>query len=342
MGTERSSRALIKQSFRMSRKDRVRVCDDPRKRGTRPDTNAVGAADGEATRVTRVDILPAAAPVSKGPSPSHPYGVLVARELPLYPGIPQMPPRYDEPTVPDAQLWRGSAIPAQAPAQVRTTEHTAAPPSGTRNRGSAPELPPVPEPPAALTAARARELERMIRLVTPLPTNEWSVAPSVHEWRDEWSARRELATLAPKHRPNRLRARTVVLVVLTLMAAAVVGTGLGDRRKITRLFDRVSEFVGVGNPTPATLSPQVAPRTAAPASVVSSLDKPPARATVEPPRHDEVPAIPTMRIADLPLLAAPTEETEATRANAKKSAAERVTPKASPKKQRPARQPRRK
>jgi hypothetical protein len=292
--------------------------------------------------VTRVDILPAAPHITKQPSPSHPYGVLVARELPLYPGIPQMSPRYDEPTVPDAQLWRGSPMPTQATGQVRTTEHTAAPPSGTRNRGSAPELPPIPEPPPApLTAARARELERMIRLVTPLPTNEWSVAPSVHEWRDEWSARRELATLAPKRRPSRLRARTVVLVVLTLLAAAVVGTGLGDKRKVTRLFDHVSEFVGAGTPSRTTPSLPAEPRTHAPPSLLPAT--PPAPATIEAPPREEAPAIPTMRIADLPLLATPDEESgtsEAAAPNAKKSASGRVTPKGSTKKQRP--RPRRK
>jgi hypothetical protein len=184
----------------------------------------------------------------------------------------------------------------------------------------------------------------MIRLVTPLPTNEWSVAPSVHEWRDEWSARRDLATLAPKRRPSRLRARTVVLVALTLLAAAVVGTGLGDKRKVTRLFDHVSEFVGAGTSSRTTPSLPAEPRTRAPSSLLPA--PPSAPATTEPPPREEAPAIPTMRIADLPLLAAPAEGTataEAAPSNANKSATGRVSPNASTtKKQRPVRAPRRK
>jgi hypothetical protein len=184
----------------------------------------------------------------------------------------------------------------------------------------------------------------MIRLVTPLPTNEWSVAPSVHEWRDEWSARRELATLAPKRRPGRLRARTVVLVALTLLAAAVVGTGLGDKRKVTRLFDHVSEFVGGGTPSPTTPALPAKPRTGASSSLVVPAP-PPAPATIEAPPREETPAIPTMRIGDLPLLATPVDESgtsEAAASNANKSTAGRLTPNgaATTKKQRP--RPRRK
>ena len=260
----------------MPRKERALLYDDPFHRRTRPDTNRVAAGE---TEDTRVDTVPAAERFAEESSPSHPHALLVVRELPLYPGISQTSLRRDEATVPDAPLGRGSPVAMQAAGQAPTTEHTAAPPSGTRNRGSAPELPPVPEPPPA---ARARELQRMMRLVTPLPTNEWTVAPNVHEWRDEWGARREVAEAAERRR-RRLRLRTLLLVVVTLVAAAVIGTGLGR--------------VWKSSATPPTKAPV--------------LVQPAVRARIELPRRVapvEAPAIPTVQIEDLPRLSAPVEE----------------------------------
>lgn len=279
----------------MPRKSRPLVYDDPFPRRTLPDTNR-DAFDSEDTRV---DTVPAAQRFAEESSPSHRYDVLAARELPFYPGVSHGSLRRDEATVPDAPLGRGSPVAMQAAGQRPTTEHTVAPPSGTRNRGSAPELPPLPEPPPA---ARARELERMIRLVTPLPTNEWKVAPSVHEWREEWGARREVGEVDPERRRRRLR--TWLLVVVTLLAAAVIGTGLGDARKLTRPVDRAAEFVRGVMPgqTPLPLSPP--PRSAAPPSSLSAPVEPVARATSEAPRTADAPAIPTVQLAELPLLAA--------------------------------------
>jgi hypothetical protein len=305
----------------MPRKDRVRVHDDPRQWNTRPDTSGAPPAESEDTRVTRVEPVP---PLS------HPYGVLVARELPLYPGIPRTSSRNDEPTEP------------QAP-QAQSTEHSSAPLSGTRNRGIAPELPPVPEqPPVPMTPARARELERMLRLVTPLPTNEWTVGPSVHEWNEDWGVRPELAVGARERGPSRIRLRTLMLVVGTLLAAAVVGTALGDTQKVTRVVDRVTELVRGAKPEHTTLPLPVKPRSAAPPPVVLSPPaEPTTQMTSEPPLREEAPAVPTMRIGDLPLLAVPAEEEstlKADRVTAKPPATGRVTAKpATTRKQRPAR-----
>jgi hypothetical protein len=320
------------KTFRMPRKDRDRAHDDPRQRHTRPDTIGAPLAENEDTRVTRVDPVP---PLS------HPYGVLVARELPLYPGIPRTSARNDDPTEPQATL--GWPLAMEEAGQVQTTEHSSAPPSGTRNRDLEPELPPVPEqPPVPMTPARARELERMLRLVTPLPTNEWTVAPSVHEWRDDWGERREWAAAAARERrPSRIRARTVLLVVVTLLAAAVIGTALGDARKVTRLVERVTELARGAKPEPAALPLPVKPHAAVLPAVVPPPATPTTQVAVEPPRGEEAPAVPTIRIDDLPLLAAPAEEvgtSGAGGATAKKTAAPPVTTKAATtRKRRPAR-----
>jgi hypothetical protein len=229
----------------------------------------------------------------------------------------------------------------EAAGQAQSTEHSSAPLSGTRDRGIAPELPPAPEqPPVPMTPARARELERMLRLVTPLPTNEWTVAPSFHEWRDDWGVRRELAAGARERRPSRRRLRTLLLVVVTLLAAAVVGTALGDVQKVTRLVDGVTELVRGTKPDHTTLPLPVNPGSAAPPPVVSPPAKPTTQSSAEPPSREEAPAVPTMRIGDLPLLAAPAEEvgtSGADRASAKQPTTRPVTAKAATtRKQRPA------
>jgi hypothetical protein len=279
----------------MARKQRAFRYDDPVHGRTPSDTNPRAPSDPEGTHVDTVSPTARLAEDS-----SHPFETARARELPLYPGISQPSSRCDDLTVPDAALQVGAPAKSQPVEQARTTEHSSAPSSGTRH--VAPELPPVPEPP---TKARSRELERMVRLVTPLPTDEWSIAPSIHEWREEWGARRDSAEFAAARRRSRVRLRTLVLVVTTLLAAAVIGTALGDARKLTRLVDRATEFIRGTEPKPAALPQPVTQRSPAP----TSLARPPARQPVpvphEPSGSADAPEVPTVRVGELPLLAEP-------------------------------------
>jgi hypothetical protein len=212
--------------------------------------------------ITRADIVPAAARFAEDSLPDFDLEHDALRNLVPYPRVPDLPPRWNEPTVPDVPLRKSMATPRVS--EGRGTGDTAIPRSGTRHR-------PVSEPPP------------------PPPATLAFTAKNFATWGDE-PAFRESAR--PTADPSALRTqlRPLLVVTATTLLAAAVGTSLGNG-SLAALVERRVDPLAVPRPA-AVLPAQSAPARASESTRPGPSPEPQLPAA-EPP---------AVRFEDLPLL----------------------------------------
>jgi hypothetical protein len=284
----------------------------------RPLTSCDIGSDG----ITRTDTVPAAVrfaeeeSVSSGDAsvPSSGFQWSKPRELPAYPPLPELPPSFNESTVPDGPLQRAAMVPHRSSPRV-VDDSTPVPAAGVKPYVDV-SMPPAatriatPRPfvgtPAAPAAARIPTPRPYVGGL-PLPMVEATPRPretlrspareqqpSVTPHGSEPPARAEArAPVAPPAR-GASAARLFAIGVLTVVASAAVGASLGDG-SLARVVERLRGTSVKQTPTPAPPNPSRAP---APRPVAKVEGPAPAPVvTVEAPR------VPVMRLDDLPVVA---------------------------------------
>jgi hypothetical protein len=239
--------------------------------------------DNDPERITRPDTVPAAlrfAETSDISSGVEQRGA--TRELAPYPGLRDVPPPRDEPTVIDPPLRRASLPVQRVSEERRATEALQELRSGPRHR----TVSTVPPPSRA-----RRKLARAVNVVT----------------RSEEQRRRpeqvpSIASL-PGRAPVNRRWPLVLAFVLTAMASAAAGTTLGNG-SVERLVGRLVDS------SPPRATPFIVPISAALEKPREPLLSP----SPEPAPVPEAVEVPSVRLEDLPLAKQDQRRTKSKRA----------------------------
>jgi hypothetical protein len=239
-----------------------------------------GEYDPYADELTRPDIVPAALRFAhEGEDLSS---ILERREREAFAQSDWRELRNrNEATVVDGPLQRPSGPATRAPSQNEKSDAPALQRSGPRHRA------PLPTPPSGVVQnARAAALHTARR--------------------EEQHQHQERAGAVPTPRPvprNTNRALVFLLVLLTAVASAAVGTSLADgalKRVVDRIASNFSETTAADQPLPL---PASVPTSVPPSAVTR-------RQSAPPTSSDEVSEVPVVRLEDLPVSTQDERETK--------------------------------
>ena len=216
--------------------------------------------DHHADEITKPDIVPAAVPFARKRDDLSIILERCEQEIFAQSDWRELR-RRDEATVVDGPLGRPSGPATRAPSQHETSDAPVLPRSGPRHRA------PLATPPSGVIQSEKRHQRR--ERVRAVPAS------------------------SPVQRRNKNPARVILMVLLTAVAAAGIGTSLADgvlKHVVERIASNFTATNGAHEPLPL---PTSAPKSA-PTSAVTP------RQSAQPTSSNEASEVPVMRLEDLP------------------------------------------